>query len=197
MKKSYIYILLMALAGLSLTTACDNDKEFYDYTKVDKTNPDDEPYTVKMAVKMNAEDLARISEMEGTLSGIMVYTPPKTSETRADEQKKNSVDFKFTKGADGFEASVLIMGVDKSAEQVLTATLKHANGNVSFFTTDMTGQLADLNHHEATAPIELGEQEITLPGGADDAIGGGSLNDWDESTDVDGEAGGEINSANE
>nr|WP_302830503.1 hypothetical protein [uncultured Bacteroides sp.] len=195
MKKRYIYILLVGLMGLGLTTAC-NDKEFYDYVKAsDKPSADEEPYTLSIGLKMSAENLARIDEISGTLSGMLLYTPSATT-TRADS-KTGSIDLKFTKGADGFTATFNAMGVDKSTKQILSVTLKHANGNVSTFTSDVSDNLSGLNHLEATDPIDLGLEEVTLPGGADDAVGGGSLNDWDNPTDVDGEAGSEINSANE
>lgn len=193
MKKRTVYILLIALVGLSFTTAC-NDKEFYDYET--PVVPAKEPYTLKLAVKMSADDLARLDKVEGKLTGILIATDDE--KTRALET--GEVDFEFTKVADGIAADVKVKGVDRSAKQILTMTLKHANGNVSAKTTDITEQLAGLNNKPTDTPVSLdnvpGIEEIVLPGSADDALGGGSLDDWNNPTDVEGSAESELNNTN-
>lgn len=199
MKKRTIYILLIALVGLSFSTAC-NDKEFYDYVKTPdgKPTPDDpvvepQPYALNLTIKMNAEDLARLEKIEGRLNGIVAYTPPTASRATAG---KNSVDFEFTKTADGISASIQVLAVDKSIRQVLVIAMTHTNGNVTRMATDVSENLLNLEFQPTDAPIGLGIPDIILPGKADDAIGGGTLNDWSILPDVDGEAGSEITGAN-
>lgn len=193
MKKRTVYILLIALVGLSFTTAC-NDKEFYDYET--PVVPVKEPYTLKLAVKMSAEDLARLDKIEGKLTGILVATNGK--KTRA--LTTGEVNFEFAKVADGIAADVQVKGVDKSAKQILTMTLRHTNGNVSTKTTDITEQLVGLNNKPTDTPVSLdnvpGIEEIVLPGSADDALGGGSLDDWNDPMDVEGGAESELNNTN-
>lgn len=193
MKKRTVYILLIALVGLSFTTAC-NDKEFYDYET--PVVPVKEPYTLKLAVKMSAEDLARLDKIEGKLTGILVATDGK--KTRA--LTAGEVNFEFAKVADGIAADVQVKGVDKSAKQILTMTLRHTNGNVSTKTTDITEQLVGLNNKPTDTPVSLdnvpGIEEIVLPGSADDALGGGSLDDWNDPMDVEGGAESELNNTN-
>lgn len=194
MKKRTVYILLIALVGLSFTTAC-NDKEFYDYET--PVVPAKEPYTLKLAVKMSAEDLARIDKVEGRLTGILISKDNK--KTRALET--GEVNFEFTKMTGGITADVQVKGVDRSAKQILTMTLKHTNGNVSTKTADITEQLVGLNNKPTDTAISLdnvpGIEEIVLPGSADDALGGGSLGDWNDPTDVSGDAESEINQTND
>lgn len=196
MKKRTVYILLIALVGLGFTTAC-NDKEFYDYET--PVVPVKEPYTLKLAVKMSAEDLARLDKIEGNLTGVLMSKSDK--KTRALES--GEVNFEFTKGTDGISADVQVNGVDRAAKQILTMTLKHTNGNVSSQVTDITEKLAGLNNMPTDTIISPlvtegnTEPEIVLPGGVDDALGGGSLGDWNTPTDVDGDAESEINNTND
>lgn len=199
MKKRTIYILLMALVGLSFTTACNNEKDFYDYNPIpdEKPTPDDpvveqEPYTLNIAIKMSAENLARLTKVDGKLNGIVPYTP---SATRADEDK-NSVSFEFTKTADGISASFQVLEVDNSSRQVLVLTMTQTNGNVASTASDVTETLSTMVYEPTETPVAIELPEIILPDKAEDAIGGGSLGDWNDPTDVSGEAGSEIKEAN-
>lgn len=196
MKKRTIYILLMALVGLSFTVACNNEKEFYDYIPApdEKPGPDEPeevkpPYTLNLAIKMSAEDLARLEKVDGKLKGIVPYTP---STTRADEDK-NFVDFSFTKTADGITASFKMMEVVKSARQILIVTMTQINGTVTSRAADISESLSTLSYESTETPVAIEAPQIALPGKADDVIGGGSLDGWGDPTEVGGEAGSEIN----
>lgn len=200
MKKRTIYILLIILVGFNFTTACNNEKDFYDYnpTPDEKPTPDEpaaeqRPYTLNIAIKMSTEDLARLARIDGKLNGIVPYTP---SATRADEDK-NTIRFEFTKTANGISASFQVLEVNKNSRQVLVMTMTQTNGNVISTAADMTESLSTMAYESAEIPVNIEVPEIILPDKAEDAIGGGSLSDWNDPTNVSGEAGSKINDTNE